>query len=1009
MAAQPDVKELLRIAKEHKALLDGMLANKTAQERVDIKSTEPYKQKVKLLREANTAVQELKTKQRDYLDTLIKQEGSAKKLTGIYSSLGAIEQKRLQKQGWALNMDKEKATVFNKIADLNQTLAGLTAEDVIQRADIKRQLDDEFEKLEGVRGIHSHIRKELLQEQAIAESLSNLTDKQKTFLEKQIKVYDTLKDTIGGILETAKLLVSTPFGIIGSAIMGAGYAAEALGKTVRAMGGYMGGVTLSTTALGLVFKDAQATAEGLNAELGGMRDVTFQTQLNTNLMATNMGISGQEAAALTGNFARMNGNSTSIAADMAESTKQLAKSKGVMPSAVMKDVAKSTKAFAEYGKDGGKNIGEAAVAAARLGVSMDSMTKVADHLLDFESSINDELELGAMLGKNINLNNARDLAYRGQIGAAVKDALHQLGGVDAYNRMDVFQKRQAAKALGLSTEELDKMVKNQDKLNDDGTMQLSTFDSWSQSLSAFASGPLGSVLKGMGGAIIAAGQLNMGLGSLGFSIKGMVGGTWQVLKNLIGMLMPTKLLAASKAFGNWVAGSKIGKAVGGIKDKLFKGVGESKGPDLSNATKTTEASDKISKGKGIGDKLKDLAKGLKEMGTGKVLFGALNLIPTGLGFLGMIPGLPTLFVLSKMDVSGVGKGLGDLAKGLTKMGDGKVFLGALSLAATGLAFTIMTLGLIGMAGIAFLGAATGQGLIGLTKGLKEIGKNGFQGALVLGLLAGAVLLSAYAFQQFAGTDWTAVLFGGLALAGFAAIAYVIGKLASDIIVGAVAIAILGIALIPFTYAMSLLAGLSMESVAAAAVGLVLFAGAVFALGAIMFTGVGALVFGAGIIALIALGGALVVLGMGISVLASGMTALNGVLGPIAESVSTIMTSLSGIVGLIGPIALLSMALFGLGASMIFLGSAGLIALPGITALAAIQTITVGLASILGLDAGGAGKDGKDAKMDELINEIKGLRADMEAGKIQVHMDGQKVTSGVSKVVDKLTGNSYKHA
>jgi hypothetical protein len=163
--------------------------------------------------------------------------------------------------------------------------------------------------------------------------------------------------------------------------------------------------------------------------------------------------------------------STSIAADMAESTKQLAKSKGVMPSAVMKDVAKSSKAFAEYGKDGGKNIAEAAVAAARLGVNMDSLTKVADHLLDFESSITDELELGAMLGRNINLNNARDLAYRGQIGAAVKDALHQLGGIDAYNKMDVFQKRQAAKALGLSTEELDKMVKNQDKLNDDGWLR----------------------------------------------------------------------------------------------------------------------------------------------------------------------------------------------------------------------------------------------------------------------------------------------------------------------------------------------------------------------------------------------------------------------------------------------------------------------------------------------------------------------------------------------------------
>jgi hypothetical protein len=1008
MTAQPDIKELLKYSKEQKAILDAMLENKTAQERVDAKKLPVYKEQAKLLREANEAVQEIRTKQRGYLDTLIKQEGSAKKLTGIYTSLGALEQKRLQKQGASLTMDKQKATVFNTIADLNQTLAGLTAEDVIQRADIQRQLDDEFEKLEGVRGIHSHIRKSLLQQREVAGSISNLTEKQKTFLEKQVKVYDTMKDTIGMVWETASMLVKTPFGIIGSAIMGAGYAAEALGKTVRAMGGYMGGVTFSTTALGLVFKDAQATAEGLNAELGGMKDVTFQTQLNTNLMATNMGISGQEAAALTGNFARLNGNSTSIAADMAASTKALAKQKGVMPGAVMRDVAKSSKAFAEYGKDGGKNIAEAAVAAAQLGVNMDSLTKVTDHLLDFESSITDELELGAMLGRNINLNKARQLAYDGKIGASVKEALGQMGGVDAYNKMDIFQKRQAAKALGLSVEELDKMVKNQDKLNDDGTMQLTTFESWSESLTAFASGPLGSVLKGMGGAIIAAGQLNMGLGSLGFSIKGMVGGTFQVLKNLIGMLMPTKLLAASKAFGNWVVGSKLGKGIGAIKDKLFKGVGESKGPDLENATKTTEASDKISKGKGIGDKLKDLAKGLKEMGSGKVLFGALNLIPTGLGFLGMIPGLPTLFVLSKMDVSGVGKGLGELAKGLKKMGDGKVLFGALSLSLAGLAFAVMTVGAIGMAAVAFLGIPTGLALTALGKGFKSFGDNALKGVLVFGLLAGVIGLSALAFQQFAGVDWASVIYGGIALAAFALGAFVISKIANDIIKGSIAIAILGIALIPFTYAMSLLAGLSMESVAAAALGLVLFAGAVFALGAIMFSGVGALVFGAGILALIALGGALIVLGTGIGILASGMGALGNVIGPIAESISMIMTSLGGILGMIGPIALLSTALFGLGASMIFLGTAGLIALPGIAALASIKEITVGLASILGI-GGGAEGESKDAKMDELISEIKGLRDDLKAGKIAVHMDGVKVTSSVSRVVDKLSGNSYKHS
>ena len=54
--------------------------------------------------------------------------------------------------------------------------------------------------------------------------------------------------------------------------------------------------------------------------------------------------------------------------------------------------------------------------------------------------------------------------------------LQQLGGVEEFNKMDIYQKREAAKALGLSVEELQKMTSNMDKLNADGSLQVSTFD-----------------------------------------------------------------------------------------------------------------------------------------------------------------------------------------------------------------------------------------------------------------------------------------------------------------------------------------------------------------------------------------------------------------------------------------------------------------------------------------------------------------------------------------------------
>jgi hypothetical protein len=50
-----------------------------------------------------------------------------------------------------------------------------------------------------------------------------------------------------------------------------------------------------------------------------------------------------------------------------------------------------------------------------------------------------------------------------------------------------------------------------------------------------------------------------------------------------------------------------------------------------------------------------------------------------------------------------------------------------------------------------------------------------------------------------------------------------------------------------------------------------------------------------------------------------------------------------------------------------------------------------------------------APLNSMINEIKALRADLNAGKISVYMDGSKVTSGITKQVDKTSRNSFNLA
>jgi hypothetical protein len=795
-------------------------------------------------------------------------EAENKNLGSIYRNLSKFETERIAQTQKSNSLTQDQVGKVDKLAEINRDIAKLAVEDVHKREELLTQYNDIQKSIGQVSAEDQKILDNLSEQNKLARNYGQMTQTQKEFLEKQLAVYDGIKDSIKGIFETASLLTSNLMGAMGAAVIGVGIGLDKWGKSVRSFGGYVDSAQISSFALGFAFKDAEEVTKSLSKEFGGLKDVSFQTQLNTNLMATNMGISGGEAANVVGNFARMNEGSAATAMDMAATTKAMGKAAGVPIDSLMKDVAGSSKAFAEYGKDGGLNIAKAAVAAAKLGVGMDSLTKVTDSLLDFETSINSEMELGAMLGKQLNLDRARGLAYEGNIGGAVKETLQQLGGIEEFNKMDIFQKRKAAELLGLSVDEFQKMAANSDKLNDDGTVQLSKFESIKETLTAIATGPMGSMVSAFGSSLIAMGQMSPMLKDMGINVGGMAKNAFEYVKNLIkGKAIES---AASGVAGE--AGSAIkDKATDAVKDKLG-GIAEDK----------------------------------------------------------------------------------------------------LSGAAT---------------------PAAGGGADQANKFGKIKASDLIKGAAALLILAAALWVSAKAFQEFATVKWEDVGKGLVGLVGLATIAYVLGKAQGEMIKGAIAVALLGVALIPFAFAMSLIAGLDIGSVLAAAAGLVIFGGAVFALGALMFTGVGALVFGAGLLALTGLGIALIVLGTGLTMVGSGFSAISSSLPAIMEQISAVsQIDYMPILGLAGALSVLAFALAAVAVS-------GMLALP---ALMALGLVAGGAAMLFG---GGEGGD-KGDRTGELIDEIKGLRADLSSGKISVHMDGQKVTSRISSIVDKGSSNSY---
>ena len=834
---------------------------------------------------------EIRKEQRSaYVDA----QNDIKGMASLYEPLKSSEKQRIQMQLTGNDLSKVALDRSNKLANINQKIANLTGDQSLERQILQDEFDKELPKLEKNKGITSDIVDNLKNQNDMATSYAYMSERQKQAAQRHRDVLDGIQDTISGTLETFRLLTSTTGGRLGAALIGVGYTIDKLGKSTRELGGFIGSAGVSATGLSLVFPQALEATKGLASELGGVEDLSFQTQLNTNLMATNMGISGSEAAKLTGAFARLNGGSVETAQNLAASTKEFAKQNGVIPSQVMADVANSTQAFAEYGRDGGKNIAQAAVQAAKLGVNMSTLTSVTDSLLDFETSITKELELGAMLGRNINLNKARQLAYDGKIGASVKETLKELGGIESFNKMDIFQKRAAAEAAGMTVEQFQKMASNLDKLNDDGTIQLSTFESMKETLTALVTGPLGTFTKGLGSAAIAVGQM-------GFDVKGMLGSLKEGAKTLMskGWQMLTGGDALSKAKKAGLSDKQIASGFGGkdAKDKLLGKkdsiVEKLKTKKLPSTKADTSVSDKLNKTTG--------GKGMK---IGNILKGAAAIL----------------------------------------------------------------------------------------------------------ILSAALFVAAKAFQEFGSVTWSAVAMGLVGLAGMAAIAMVLGKVTGQIIQGSIAVALLGLALIPFAYSMKMMADIGIGQFLTIAGGLIILSAAAAALGfAIPFIAAGAA-------AIAILGAGLLVFGVGAMIAGKGMQVFGGAASMISEMVPQITQMIS----LMGPMAMMIPVIAGLAGAFALLGLAlgflGIAGLPGLVVLAGIAAVSAGiikLASILGVggevsestETGGI-EDGSLSEYQSQMLQKMDMLIQTTASSRDVYLDKDKVTGIVSDRSERISKNTF---
>lgn len=214
--------------------------------------------------------------------------------------------------------------------------------------------------------------------------------------------------------------------------------------------------------------DSLVKANGeLNAALGTSVKFSGET-LDTFIKLTEyMGVSANAAAKLE-TLSRTTGKNTEeFAGNLAKSVFQAGKANGVYisTSSALEKVKDLTGTTLLNLRRNPEAIGEAIVATEKLGMSFQQLRNTANSLLDFESSISNELEAELLTGRQLNLERARSAALRGDDLALTRELANQVGTLSEFERMNVIQRESLAKAFGMSADSMADMLLKQELMN----------------------------------------------------------------------------------------------------------------------------------------------------------------------------------------------------------------------------------------------------------------------------------------------------------------------------------------------------------------------------------------------------------------------------------------------------------------------------------------------------------------------------------------------------------------
>ena len=416
---------------------------------------------------------------------IFEREGGLRKSSDIQKDISksedirkklSVERGEIQKK----QMAAVKAGRFDEAAILKDINNGLIAQMDVQR-DIKKSLDEELgrrEKIEKKLGLTGKLMKGVSK----IPLVGNLIDGKKAMdamegaATKGAGSVKTMMAGLGSALKDIKSTALDPL-TVAIALIKAGLSFDkqitdlqkGMGLSREEAAGLRNEASTAAASTGDMAINAERTLKAfstLQKEMGIAASFSMNMATEAAVMQEKIGLSDKAI----GNFAKSSlvtgkslkeskedvlatTNSIRVQTGIALDYKDILEKTGNVTGQIRAQLGGSTEAIAE-----------AIGVAKTLGLELEQVANSANSLLNFEQSIEAELEAELMTGKQLNLERARALALQGDFKGLAEEIASQAGNFTEFSKMNVLQQQSLAKSFGMSADEMSNMLMDQEAM-----------------------------------------------------------------------------------------------------------------------------------------------------------------------------------------------------------------------------------------------------------------------------------------------------------------------------------------------------------------------------------------------------------------------------------------------------------------------------------------------------------------------------------------------------------------